>query len=59
MSQTDNFSTPFQPRDYNKFTYKFEFSKDLMADEEGEQSTQESQMSQQEVVQNGIADIEE
>ena len=30
--QNDAFNTPFEPKDYNKFTYKFEFSKDLIND---------------------------
>lgn len=39
-SQNQPFDTPFQPRDYNKHTYAFEFSRDLMADDDdGNEST--------------------
>jgi hypothetical protein len=41
VSQTDDFSTPFIPRDYNKFTYAFAFSKDSMGEGEVEADSAE------------------
>lgn len=40
-SQTGDFTTPFIPKDYNKFTYTFAFSRDTIAGDEFE-STEDS-----------------
>ena len=40
-SQTDEFTTPFIPKDYNKFKYAFQFSRDLMGDENAAANTDE------------------
>ena len=35
------FTTPFIPRDYNKYTYAFEFSKDFMAGDAADNNSTE------------------
>lgn len=43
--QTEEFKTPFIPKDYNKNTYAFKFSRDIMGNEGDNDSTQDSQLS--------------
>jgi len=37
-SQSDRFSTPFQPKDYNRKHFKFEFSKEYIGVESVDQN---------------------